>query len=51
MWSFSEFIGFIAIAGWLFIAWLLWGRLARKLGTDRLRLIGWIALVGQIFRR
>lgn len=47
----ADLIGAIAIAGWLFIAWWAWGRLARKLGTDRLRLIGWIALVGLLFGR
>ena len=47
----ADLIGAIAIAGWLFIGWWAWGRLARRLGTGRWQLIGWVALIDRIFRR
>lgn len=47
----AELIAIVALVGWLYIAWVLWGRIARHLGTTRWRLIGWLTLLDRVFRR
>ena len=40
----------IALCGWVFIAWLLLGRVARRLGTGRLQVLGGVALLGWLLQ-
>ena len=46
-----DLMGLVALLGWVFIAWVLFGRAARPAGTGRLQLLGAAALLGWLLGR